>query len=1085
MNAFAALGEWFSPADLPGWGVFLLKATFWLAAVWLVHATLLRANPRWRVFLWRAAIVGLLALPLLSHLVPPIEVHIHHSVAVSPATSLPAPLLRAEGGTSLSAARGVIRRLPTPLVPQGVPPDPLPLRHRAPVGDGGNLTKAESPPATAADDKATAALPSIAGGRLLAIWLVGVLLLTARMGLGYGRLRRLFKGCRPAPDWLLEDAAGVAHSIGCRRRANVAVSADISTPLLCGIWRPRIILPEPLCQCPDHETVEGILAHELAHVRSADVAWNLAFHAVSILLWFHPLVWRIRRAHLEACDAVCDAVSAARLGSADGYCRLLARLAVAQAAPPAVGLAMARASTVARRIGVLRRKLYHAPLRWRSLLAAQTAGVAAAVLIASLHLAAAGDRAAAEGSQSAQTQPAATSPGTPAEAKPSTPATDAQAEKTDVPEGPLTLDIARFCNLGEFEARVLEPFSGRQVIDGLPFQIGGQARLWGQTVAERNPKKALPETFKGIRIDRTLDELHLIHYTMWPDVEGETVAYISLNYADGTKSILPIRYGVHLRDWYYLPSYEKELPTDTDTKICWGRPPVNFKAPVRLFKSRLVNPMPQKVVETMDVISARRLASYCLLAATVANRDPARPVTPPATAEEPQRKFDGKLTIEVVDDVTGKPIEGALVEPSSDVLEEWLVAAPFYTSAAGKGTIGYPIKQTRRVAASVKKEGYLPQWEDWRGGFPGTFTFRLTPAGDVAGGQRGSIIATLRNWLSPPAKPSATPTTKGGSRPLFLIDADGSNLRSFVSMPEYTAFGSPEWSRDGKKIAFDAWRSSQGETFDQGHVFVASADGSWIADLGPGGMPSWSPDGKQITFSHWHPASGVSIMNADGSDRHLLDADGWGAEWSPRRSEIAYVISPAGGQKLCIYDVGTKDRRTLLGNKIFKYIRQGFTWSPDGEHLCFKGILPDDTAQIAVVHREGQQKDFKVLLPSADVPNVSGGSPTVCWGGSGNQILFSVRGESDRNVQIHVLDFLGQHPARLLPGQDPGRDNLDVAWSPDGKRIVFASNAAVSAPQPSLESPRRKEVKAQTETVLGERPRSKPSPARRLRTSQS
>ena len=172
-------------------------------------------------------------------------------------------------------------------------------------------------------------------------------------------------------------------------------------------------------------------------------------------------------------------------------------------------------------------------------------------------------------------------------------------------DGPFVLDIKPFYHvLANHPAGILESFVGRPVIDGLPFEIGGQAFLYSQTVADRG-EMDLPDTFKGIRVGRKFDELHLIHHTRWPDAEGQTVAYMCLNYADGTKCILPIRYGVHVRDWYRLPSEEKELLTDPDTKICWRRPPVQYKAPVRVFKSKLTNPSPQKVVETIDVVSAR------------------------------------------------------------------------------------------------------------------------------------------------------------------------------------------------------------------------------------------------------------------------------------------------------------------------------------------------------------------------------------------------------------------------------------------------------------------------------------------------
>ena len=127
---------------------------------------------------------------------------------------------------------------------------------------------------------------------------------------------------------------------------------------------------------------------------------------------------------------------------------------------------------------------------------------------------------------------------------------------------------------------------------------------------------------------------------------------------------------------------------------------------------------------------------------------------------------------------------------------------------------------------------------------------------------------------------------------LHVMDADGRNLRRFVSHPEYTAHGSPAWSCDGSKLAFDAWRFRRGETYVDAHIFTCNADGSQLKDLGIGAMPSWSPDGNRLVFSNYSPR-GVWLMNADGTGRGLFDADGWGAEWSPTADKIAYSVSGA------------------------------------------------------------------------------------------------------------------------------------------------------------------------------------------------
>ena len=179
-------------------------------------------------------------------------------------------------------------------------------------------------------------------------------------------------------------------------------------------------------------------------------------------------------------------------------------------------------------------------------------------------------------------------------------------------------------------------------------------------------------------------------------------------------------------------------------------------------------------------------------------------------------------------------------------------------------------------------------------------------------------------------------------QPLFVINADGSNLHQILAMPEFTATGSPDWSHDGSRIALDAWRSVFGENYVSAHVFVINADGSSPKDLGPGAMPSWSPDDKQLTYCQYAPENGVWIMNADGSGRQRLDPDGWGSQWSPKRNEIAYTI----------YENG---RRKHL------HLRRGQKTAP---HAVGQGV-PADLLGVHVVARRPRGSVSKGICPTA------------------------------------------------------------------------------------------------------------------------
>jgi len=270
---------------------------------------------------------------------------------------------------------------------------------------------------------------------------------------------------------------------------------------------------------------------------------------------------------------------------------------------------------------------------------------------------------------------------------------------------------------------------------------------------------------------------------------------------------------------------------------------------------------------------------------------------------------------------------------------------------------------------------------------------------------------------------------------LHIMNADGSDPRVLVTHPVYTSHGSAEWSSDGSKIGFDAWRSIYGENYVAAHLFVCSADGGGLKDLGPGAMPSWSPDGKRITFSCYDPR-GVWTMNADGTGRELLDAQGWGAEWRPKRDEISYSVYQSGGANIRVRDLAKGTSRDLLDDR-YEQIYWGMAWSPDGQWLAFKGVSEQRT-ELAVVHAEGHGKGFRVLLPKA-MPDVKDIMQGFAWSPDSRQILVGLITPDNPARHLYLIDAEGKVPPKPLPGLRKGRWHNDVAWSPDGKHILFTS----------------------------------------------
>src|SRR4029453_6495273 len=72
-----------------------------------------------------------------------------------------------------------------------------------------------------------------------------------------------------------------------------------------------------------------------------------------------------------------------------------------------------------------------------------------------------------------------------------------------------------------------------------------------------------------------------------------------------------------------------------------------------------------------------------------------------------------------------------------------------------------------------------------------------------------AIIALIAALTGQELKPTAEEDT---TNRIFQCQPDGSGMKLFVDIPDYTAQGSPCWSQDGELIVFDAWRPKLNET---------------------------------------------------------------------------------------------------------------------------------------------------------------------------------------------------------------------------------------------------------------------------------
>ncbi|HVE71727.1 MAG TPA: M56 family metallopeptidase [Thermoanaerobaculia bacterium] len=169
---------------------------------------------------------------------------------------------------------------------------------------------------------ARAALPSI-----VAIWLAGVVLLSARLMVSWIRARRLVhRDAVPAAAELQLTAIRLADALGLRAAVKLLQSAAVEVPSVIGTLRPVILIPASALTGMTPEQIEMVLAHELAHIRRHDFLVNLLQAVVETLMFYHPAVWWMsRRVRIER-ENCCDDMAVAVCGNPLQYARALTRL---------------------------------------------------------------------------------------------------------------------------------------------------------------------------------------------------------------------------------------------------------------------------------------------------------------------------------------------------------------------------------------------------------------------------------------------------------------------------------------------------------------------------------------------------------------------------------------------------------------------------------------------------------------------------------------------------------------------------------------------------------------------------------------
>ena len=355
-----------APAErlIAAWISVSLKGSALIVVAWLLTRAIRRGSAAMRHAVWTSALAGMLLLPVLTALVPVIELGVMPEIRLPRTPSVERPFVAPEA-----------------ILPRETGPR-----------DSKTVRRTTSAPAMRElESVAAAAAPRthIPVEAWLALSLfAGVALLVARAVAGAFQLSMWARRARAVHDagWL-SLVQRLANGMGIARPVTLLRSDRACVPMTWGVVYPRVLLPADAdAWTADRRTI--VLLHELAHVKRLDAFTQFVAQVSVAAFWFNPIVWfaarqmRLEREH--ACD---DFVLDAGARASDYAQDLLqiARSLVTSGAPAAAALAMARRTELeGRLLAILNPRVNRRPASRKRILSSSLGVIALAIPLAAL-----------------------------------------------------------------------------------------------------------------------------------------------------------------------------------------------------------------------------------------------------------------------------------------------------------------------------------------------------------------------------------------------------------------------------------------------------------------------------------------------------------------------------------------------------------------------------------------------------------------------------------------------------------------------------------------------------------------------------
>jgi Tol biopolymer transport system component len=178
----------------------------------------------------------------------------------------------------------------------------------------------------------------------------------------------------------------------------------------------------------------------------------------------------------------------------------------------------------------------------------------------------------------------------------------------------------------------------------------------------------------------------------------------------------------------------------------------------------------------------------------------------------------------------------------------------------------------------------------------------------------------------------------------------------------------------------------------------------------------------------------------------------YAAAFSPDNNQVAMAYAPPppadgiqfGYTGLYQLQVGSETPTLLIEKQVSDEIFFHPTWSPDGKHIIFSHMGPEDGSptgffQVTLEQLNTETGETAVLAPDGIWPRVSP---------DGSQIVYAYSEPTSQGNELVVINADGTNPRKLTSLDDFVAVDSPL-WSPDGRFIYFSAVTEDTLPLPT------------------------------------